>query len=316
MDISIVVEGQEGLTWDRWREVVRLADRLRLSTLYRSDHFFTGAQDESLEAYLSFAVAAIESTHIRLGPMVTPITFRSPVDIGRMAAQLDVLSGGRFVLGLGIGWYEEEHRVYGIPFPPVGERFDRLEEVISVCRALWTQPSADFDGRYYSLRGAQCLPKPAGRLPVLLGGVGERRALRIVAESADEWCSECLSLADYAHKVAVLERHCAAVSRDPATIRRSMIIVGDVVPNARRMVRVAGKHVLHTAGLRKIEPMPFEVPTRAGGFVAGGRQQLVDRLGEYAALGLQEAVFKHHDLASDDLLEFLAADVAPAVARV
>src|SRR5262245_12777442 len=115
MQIGLMVEGQNGLTWERWIHILKLAERLNFPTVMRSDHFFTGLpQQSSIEAYLSFAVAARETSRLRFGPLVTPVTFRSPVDVGRMAAQLDLLSGGRFVMGLGAGWNEAEHKAYGI----------------------------------------------------------------------------------------------------------------------------------------------------------------------------------------------------------
>lgn len=144
MDIGLMVEGQNGLTWERWIHILRLAERLRFPTVFRSDHYFIGPQQDSLEAYLSFAVAARETSSIRFGPLVSPVTFRSPVDVGRMAAQLDQLSAGRFVMGMGAGWNEAEHRAYGIPFPAVKERFDRLDEAIQVVKALWAPGPASF----------------------------------------------------------------------------------------------------------------------------------------------------------------------------
>ena len=114
MKVGLMVEGQNGLTWEQWRHILKLAERLKFPTLFRSDHYFTGAeQQDSLEAYLSFVMAAEETEHIRFGPLVTPITFRHPVDIGRMAAQIDQLSDGRFVMGLGAGWNQPEHDAYG-----------------------------------------------------------------------------------------------------------------------------------------------------------------------------------------------------------
>ena len=141
MDIGLMVEGQNGLTWDRWLHILKLAERLEFPTVFRSDHYFISQQNQqdSLEAYLSFVMAARETERIRFGPLVSPVTFRSPVDVGRMAAQLDALSGGRFVMGMGAGWNEGEHRAYGIPFPPIKERMDRLEEAIQLVRALWAE---------------------------------------------------------------------------------------------------------------------------------------------------------------------------------
>jgi F420-dependent oxidoreductase-like protein len=314
MDVGLVVEGQDGLTWDAWRRILADVERLGFTSLFRSDHFFIGGQQDSLEAYLSFVLAATETSRVRFGSLVTPVMFRTPVDVGRMAAQIDDLSGGRFVLGLGIGWYEDEHRTYGIAFPPVRERFDRLEEAISVCRALWGELPATFDGRFYRLEDAECRPKPIGnRVPILIGGVGEKRTLRIVARHADEWCSECLSVADYARKVEALTAHCEVVSRDPSSIRRSMVIVGDVLPSAKRVVRHAVKHALATTGLRPAGVPAFSLTPRAGGFLIGGRQQLIDKLAEYAKHGLQEAVFKVPDIHRSDVAEYLASEVADAI---
>ncbi|MBK9545682.1 MAG: TIGR03560 family F420-dependent LLM class oxidoreductase [Dehalococcoidia bacterium] len=206
MRIGLMVEGQNGLTWERWIHILKLAERLGFPTVMRSDHYFIGPQQDSLEAYLSFAVAARETSRIRFGPLVSPVTFRSPVDVGRMAAQLDVLSGGRFVMGLGAGWNEAEHLAYGIPFPAVRERFDRLDEAIQVIKALWAPGPATFSGKHYQLNGADCIPKPtSGRPPILIGGSGEKRTLRLVAKYADEWNAVNVPPEAYGAKVKVLE---------------------------------------------------------------------------------------------------------------
>lgn len=134
MRVGLMVEGQNGLTWERWIHILKMAERLGLPSVFRSDHYFIGRHQDSLEAYLSFAVAARETSSIRFGPLVNPITFRSPVDVGRMAAQIDRLSNGRFILGLGAGWHQPEHDGYGIPFPSTRERFDRLEEGIQLIK--------------------------------------------------------------------------------------------------------------------------------------------------------------------------------------
>ena len=208
MRIGLMVEGQNDLTWERWLHIAALTERLGLASLFRSDHYFTGKRQlQSLEAWLSFAAIAREPHSYRFGALVTPITFRQPVNDARMAAQIDLLSGGRFVMGLGAGWNEAEHRAYGIPFPATRERFDRLDEAVRLMRALWTERPASFEGRFYRLEeaGYQSQPEP-GRPPLLIGGAGERRTLRIAAEHADEW--NCVTVTEpegYAHKVEVLE---------------------------------------------------------------------------------------------------------------
>ncbi len=308
-----MVEGQNGLTWERWLHILRLAERLGFPTLFRSDHYFIGPQQDSLEAYLSFAVAARETTRIRFGPLVSPVTFRSPVDVGRMAAQVDLLSGGRFVLGLGAGWNEAEHRAYGIPFPPVSERFARFEEAIQVMQRLWAPGPASFAGRYYRLEGADCLPKPAsGRPPILIGGSGEKKTLRLVARYASEWNAVNLSPDAYAAKVAVLERHCEAEGRDPATIRRSLMTFAVIGPDEATLDRATLRMMSMWGAPAGTTPAQYREGLRARGMIVGGRDAILAALEQYARHGLQEVQFQHFLFDDDTVPEFLAAEVAPA----
>ena len=164
MRIGLMVEGQNDLTWERWLHIATLTERLGFASLFRSDHYFTGARQlQSLEAWVSFASIAREPHAYRFGALVTPVTFRRPVNDARMAAQLDLLSEGRFVMGLGAGWNEAEHRAYGIPFPPLKERFDRLDEAVRLMRALWGERPASFRGRFYRLEEARYQPQPGAR---------------------------------------------------------------------------------------------------------------------------------------------------------
>jgi len=313
MDIGLMVEGQNGLTWERWIHILRLAERLGFPTIFRSDHYFIGPQQDSLEAYLSFAVAARETSRIRFGPLVSPVTFRSPVDTGRMAAQIDQLSAGRFVMGLGAGWNEAEHRAYGIPFPPLKERFDRLEEAIEMIRALWAPGPASFAGAHYRLDGADCQPKPApGRPPILIGGSGEKRTLRLVARHAAEWNAVNLSPEAYAAKAQVLEQHCEAEGRDPATIRRSMMAFAVAGPDEHALDRATERMMSMWGAPSGTSPAAYREVLRGRGMIVGGRQAVLDALGSYAALGLQEVQFQHFNFDDDTVPEFLAAEVAPA----
>ncbi|MCC7363553.1 MAG: LLM class F420-dependent oxidoreductase [Dehalococcoidia bacterium] len=320
MDIGLMVEGQNGLTWERWRHILQLAERLGFPTVFRSDHYFIGQQQDSLDAYLSFVMAASETSSIRFGPLVSPVTFRSPVDVARMAAQVDVLSGGRFVMGMGAGWNEPEHVAYGIPFPPVRERFDRLEEAIHVAKALWEPGPATYEGRYYRLDGAECLPKPSspGRPPILIGGGGEKRTLKLVAKYADEWNCVNLSPDAYAAKVAVLERHCEAEGRDPATIRRSMMAFGIVGPTERDLDHATAvlQGMFARPGAAAASPAEFREGLRARGMLVGTTDQVVDTLGQLAGHGLQEVQFQHFNFDDDAVPEYLAAEVAPRVRGV
>jgi F420-dependent oxidoreductase-like protein len=194
MRIGVMIEAQEGLTWDRWVRIGERVESLGLDSLWRSDHFFSLSghhERPSLECWTSLAALAMRTQRIRFGPLVSPMTFRHPALLARMAAAVDGLSDGRLVLGVGAGWNEAEHAAFGITLPTLKERFDRLEEGIAVIRALWTGEPVDLDGRYYPLRGASALPRPVQQPapPLLIGGDGEVRLLRIVAQHADEWNS-------------------------------------------------------------------------------------------------------------------------------
>lgn len=314
MRVGLMVEGQNGLTWERWSHILALAERLGFASVFRSDHYLGTTAQSSIEAYLSLAVAAKETRTIRFGPLVTPVTFRRPVDVGRMAAQIDVLSGGRFVMGLGAGWNEGEHRAFGLDFPPTGERFDRLEDAIRMMKALWAPGPATYEGRFYRLDGADCLPKPeAGRPPLLIGGGGEKRTLKLVARYADEWNGVMLSPDAYRQKVEVLERHCEAEKRDPATIGRSMMSFALVGPTQADRDAAATKMMAIFGSPAGTSPADFQAAMRRRGFIAGSTDEVVDTLGQFARHGLQEIQFQHLNYDSDAIPEYLAAEIAPRV---
>ena len=317
MQIGLMVEGQNGLTWERWTHILALAERLRFPTVFRSDHYFTGPQRESLDAYLSFVLAARETRSMRFGPLVTPVTFRRAIDIGKMAAQLDVLSGGRFVMGLGIGWNVAEHKAYGLPFPGVRERFERLEEAILLMKALWKPGAGSFQGRHYQMENVDCRPKPAaGRPPILIGGQGERQTLRLVAKYADEWNSPNLLPQDYARKKAVLEQHCQAVGRDPKSIRRSVMIFSMIGPD-QKLVEAATRKVMEMFGGRGPNSIKdFQAWASSRGMLVGQTEEALDRLGRFAELGVREVQLQHLDFASDELPEYIASDIVPRAARL
>ena len=307
MDVGLMVEGQHGLNWENWRRMLATAERLEFPTVFRSDHFFMlpTHQQDSLDPYLSFTLAAAETERIRFGPLVTPITFRHPSNLGRMAAQIDLLSGGRFVMGIGAGWNVGEHAAYGLDFPGTKERFDRLTESLEVMRALWGEGPASYEGTHYRLENADCLPKPAaGRPPILIGGSGEKRTLRLVAEFADEWNTPAMPLDAYRHKCEVLEQHCEAVGRDPASIKRSMMSFGLVGPNEAAIAHIGT--VLTSKGLGGAAAGPAAT-------VGGTTDEVIDTLGQLAELGLDEIEFQQFDFDSDEVPEYLAAEVAGRV---
>lgn len=321
MDVGIMVEGQEGLSWQRWRHIARLVEDLGFESLWRSDHLFSQTQDRTLDAlepFVSLAVLAVETSRMRFGPLVSAVTFRHPSIVARMAAQIDELSGGRLVLGMGAAWFEEEHDAFGIPFPPRAERFDRLDEALHVVRALWSDGPARFKGQHYQLRDAECYPKPVQRpMPILVGGNGEQRTLRIVAAHANEWNAIYLDVETYRRKREVLAKHCEDIGRDPSDIRSSMmlgyIVARDeaALPALVERLRATG-HPVARAGA---DPTEAITRLRRRGFQIGSADQLVDALGRYEEAGVSRVMLHHLALDDDASLELLASDVLPQVQR-
>ncbi|MDA3040427.1 MAG: LLM class flavin-dependent oxidoreductase, partial [Actinomycetota bacterium] len=263
-----------------------------------------------------FVMAAQETTKIRFGPLVTPITFREPVNVGRMPQELDALSGGRFVLGLGAGWYPDEHRIYGLPFPPAPERYDRLQETIALMKELWYSESGTFKGTYYEIDGTNSKPHPpAGRPQILIGGSGPKRTLRIVAESAHEWNATPLSLDAYKKTGEALERHCADVGRDLSEIRRSMLLFATIGPDARTEALALRRFLDMMAPEGSGITLDDAIAAGHGPWL-GSAAQLVDHVGQLHELGLDEVVFEHFCHEEDDIPQSIAAEIKPAIEAV
>jgi F420-dependent oxidoreductase-like protein len=194
------------------------------------DHWFQmenigGPFAEMLEGYSSLGFLAGQTSRIELGLLVTGVTYRHPGLLAKIVTTLDVLSRGRAMLGIGAAWYEREHRGLGVPFPPVAERFERLEEALQICRQMWSDDDGPYEGRHYQLAETICLPGPVRqpRPRVLIGGSGERKTLKLVARYADACNLFATGPAEVAHKIDVLNRHCEAEGRDPAEISKTII---------------------------------------------------------------------------------------------
>ncbi|WP_315096584.1 LLM class F420-dependent oxidoreductase [uncultured Cellulomonas sp.] len=198
------------------------------------DHYFQmvragfPAEDPMLEAYTTLGYLAGVTTDVQLGVLVTGVTYRHPGLLAKIVATLDVLSGGRATLGIGAAWYEEEHLALGVPYPPLAERFERLEETLQIARQMW-DPTNDgpFDGTHYQLAQTLCSPQPLARPEILVGGGGERKTLRLVAQYGDACNLFATTPDEVAHKLDVLRGHCEDVGRDPAEIRVTLLHGGD-----------------------------------------------------------------------------------------
>lgn len=198
------------------------------------DHFFQmeqlgRAQDPFLECYTALAFVAGQTRSIPLGVPVTGVTYRHPGVLAKTAATLDVLSGGRFIFGIGTGWYEREHTGLGVPLPPLSDRFEMVEETLQICRQMWSPDDGPYVGKHYRLAETICAPQPVRQPPILIGGGGEKKTLRLAAHYADIWNRNGTVLRpdDLGRKVEVLRRHCEEAGRDPAEIRKTVGLFAD-----------------------------------------------------------------------------------------
>ena len=211
--------------FERVADMARAADETGFRSLWVMDHFYQlpplgGPDRPMLEAYTLLGALAASTQRIELGAMVTGVTYRHPAVLAKQVTTLDVLSRGRAILGLGAAWYEEEHAGYGVPYPPVGERMDRMEEAAQICRLMFTEEAPSFEGRYYRIESARNVPRPVrpGGPPILIGGSGPKRTLRAVARHADA-CNIHGGPDTIRQAVEVIHRHCADAGRDPSEVR-------------------------------------------------------------------------------------------------
>ena len=216
--------------------IAQSAERAGLAQLSLMDHFFQmeifgGPPEPMLEGYTTLGFLAGRTERIRLGQIVSGVTYRHPGVLAKIATTLDVLSGGRAFLGLGAAWYEEEHAGFGVPFPPLGERFERLEEAIQICLQMWSDDDGPYTGRHYQLSATKNVPQSIQRPhpPLMIGGGGEKKTLRLVAQYGDACnLTTAEGVPGLQHKLDVLKRHCDALGRDDGAIQKTVLYVGSI----------------------------------------------------------------------------------------
>jgi F420-dependent oxidoreductase-like protein len=309
MQLRIFTEPQQGADYGRLLAVARAAEELGFDAFFRSDHYLMMGAGSGLpgptDAWITLAGLARETTRIRLGTMMTPVTFRHPGPLAISVAQVDQMSGGRVELGIGAGWFEAEHTAYGIPFPPTAERFDRLEEQLAIITRLWETPEGktfSFDGSHYRVANSPALPKPAQRPrpPVIIGGRGPRRTPRLAARYADEFNAAFVSPADTGAAFARARQACAAAGRDPGSLTCSASQVVCCGRDPAELARRAGAIGREVAELR------------ASG-LAGTPAEIAEQIGLFAAEGAARMYLQILDLHDLDHLELIAAEVLPQV---
>jgi F420-dependent oxidoreductase-like protein len=305
VDLRIFTEPQQGATYDDLLRVARAAEDLGFDAFFRSDHLQRiGDGDPGpgpTDSWVTLGALARETSRIRLGTMVTSATFRLPGPLAIAVAQVDAMSNGRVEFGVGAGWYEAEHRAYGVPFPDVGERFDRLEEQLAIVDGLWRTPADGtfyYDGTYYSLVDSPALPKPAQSpgAPIIIGGTGKRRTPALAARYADEFNVPFETVRRTAEVLAGVRA--AAGDRTLRYSAAQTVAIGRDDPEVGRRVEATGHDPasLHEGGL------------------AGTPAQVVDTIGRFAELGVGRLYLQVLDLADLDHLELIADAVAPQVA--
>ncbi|WP_072809113.1 LLM class F420-dependent oxidoreductase [Rhodococcus zopfii] len=308
MDLRIFTEPQQGATYADLLAVAQTAERLGYGAFFRSDHYLamnSKGLPGPTDAWITLAGLARETSTIRLGTLVTSATFRHPGPLAITVAQVDAMSGGRVDFGIGAGWYEEEHLAYGIPFPPLQERFDKLEESLAVITGLWETPvgkTFSYEGAHHRILDSPALAKPAQRPgpPIVIGGKGKRRTPALAARFADEFNVPFESAAESARLFARVQDACRAVDRDPAELVWSNALVlccgRDEDEIARRAARLG----------REVDEL------RENG-LAGTPAEVVEKIGRYAEVGTQRIYLQILDLADLDHLELVAQEVLPAV---
>jgi F420-dependent oxidoreductase-like protein len=307
--VRIFVEPQQGATYQQLLEVARVTEAGRFDALFRSDHYLTMGGDGlpgPTDAWLTLAGLARETSRIRLGTLVTSATFRLPGILAISVAQVDAMSGGRVELGLGAGWYDGEHTAYGIPFPPVGHRFERLEEQLAIITGLWDTPPGEtftFDGTHYQITDSPALPKPVQQPhpPIIVGGGGPVRTPRLAATYADEFNRAFSSLADTGATFDGVRAACEARDRDPASL----------VYSAAQVVCCGTDEAEVTRRAASIGRKPEEL--RANG-AAGTPDEVVARLRAFAAIGAGTVYLQVLDLDDLDHIRLLSDEVVPHLA--
>jgi F420-dependent oxidoreductase-like protein len=309
MDLRIFTEPQQGATYDDLLAVARVAEEEGFSAFFRSDHYLAMGDSDGLpgptDAWITLAGLARDTSRIRLGTLVTSATFRLPGPLAVAVAQVDAMSGGRVELGLGAGWYRQEHESYAIPFPSTAERFEVLEEQLEIITGLWATPRGktySFEGRHYRLKDSPALISPVqSPFPIIVGGHGRKKTPALAARFASEFNVAFSLPADVADLNGIVSEACRVAGRDPASVRRTVAVIvccgSDDAEVARRAASIG----------REVDELKHNG-------ACGTPDEVAAKLREYEAAGVEGAYLQVLDLADLDHLRLLGREVIPKVA--
>lgn len=311
----LMLEGQEGVTWDEWVAAALAAERLGFEAIFTSDHYFSVMRNRdrgSSDAWTNLAGLAATTSTIRLGTLVSPVTFREPAVLAKAAVTVDRISGGRAEIGMGAGWWEEEHRTHGFRFPPAPERFERLEEQLEIVHRLLTEDVFSFDGRHYRLEDVPFAPKGVQEPhpPIVVGGVGGPRMARLVSRWADEYNTVGVGPEEAGARIARVRGRLDADGRDQSTLTTSVMTwcyVGSTEADAMARIERARDRAMRAGRFED------ELEELRATCVVGSAEQAAERLSTYAAAGVQRVMLNHELFDDLEMLEVLAAEVFPKV---
>ncbi|MEL6150885.1 MAG: TIGR03560 family F420-dependent LLM class oxidoreductase [Chloroflexota bacterium] len=298
--IGIMLEGQFGLNWEHLEKIATTVEASGYQCLFRSDHFSIGADDDSLELWMSLNWLATNTERIEFGPLVTPITFRHPSNTVRYGAAVDDLSDGRLILGLGAGWNESEHTQWGLPFYDFPTRFNMLQEQLELTiKLLDNDGPVSYEGEHFSLKDAILLPRPQRRTPILIGGNGPKKTLPMVAEFADEWNAVFTDLATYRDRAALLDGYLEERGRKKTAVKRSLmtrVVYGKTDADVKARAERAGEDLDE---LREKDR------------IVGTPQEIVDKLGAFVDAGVERFMLQWLDMDDTDGMAAMARDILP-----
>jgi F420-dependent oxidoreductase-like protein len=318
MDVCLMIEGQEGVTWEQWAALARACEEHGLQGLFRSDHYLSfdhPRERGALDAWSTISALAAVTDRIRLGSMVSPVTFRHPAVLAKAVVTADHVSGGRVELGMGAGWFEREHAAFGFPFPPDRERLEILSEQVEIVHRLWDRAEDEvaFEGAHYRLEACLAMPKPAQtpHPPLILGGGAGPRSVALAARWADEYNITSATPEDAAGARSRLSEACEAIGRDPSTLRLSMMTT-TIVGRDRGELESRASALIERGG---DAGDPGEAIERWGARgLAGTVDQVIERLARYAEAGVERVMLQH--LVHEDLgaVELIGSRIVPRAA--
>jgi F420-dependent oxidoreductase-like protein len=292
-------------SWGETRAAAVEFERLGFHSVWLNDHLYgiPGPQVPIMEAWTTLAAVAAVTSRVQLGTLVSPVGFRNPALLAKMAATLDNIAAGRVIVGLGCGWFQMEYAGYGYPFPSVQDRLEQLEEAVVLMKKLWTEPQPTFNGKHFRTESVFCEPKPVQqpRPPILIGGGGEKVLLRIAAQHADIWNNLAVNQANLAHKIERLHAHCDTVHRDPARLaisQQCMVVIGEneaeATNKAQRAAQIYGGHL--------------------GPGISGTPEQCIAKIRDFVRLGCSMLVIEFFGKDTKEPARLFAEKVMPAFA--